>query len=334
MKVVILGGLGFIGKNLYEIYKEFRDPGDRIYLIDHDQSNMFDALEKVFLNFKSHKNDNIFLCDLNDYEQFEKWMDEIYRVEGNIDILYNFAATVGVEEVSKNPLVAFTNNIEITKNIVKYFEIKQDIPTIVHASTSEVYGEDSSITESFKFHIDTSKPQTLYAVSKIANEAMLASLKSKTHVIMLRYFNISGKHQKRGVMYEMTQDMLRNSSCRVNSKAFRNFMNVEAAVYATYLIAHNKDLLTDRFKTFNIGSLRAENYISMRELSTVIKDVLKLTDIQIEEINNPEIHWITSRNVFPIMLERFICDIGKQEEFQKRDIAVKEIVQKMLPNNI
>ena len=60
------------------------------------------------------------------------------KLKNNFDIIYNFAAILGVRNVTKKPYITLTQNIEITKNLIDFCKKKKNCK-FINFSSSEVY---------------------------------------------------------------------------------------------------------------------------------------------------------------------------------------------------
>ena len=92
IKVLIIGGAGFIGKNLIEFYS--KNKANKIDVIDNFSRGKND---KFFKKLSLNKNIRIIKLDLSKKNLILKKLNNDY------DYIYQLAAILGVENVIKNP---------------------------------------------------------------------------------------------------------------------------------------------------------------------------------------------------------------------------------------
>ena len=123
MKIAILGGLGFIGTNLYnELSKK-----NKVKILDNFE---------IRNNLKYHKNIKIYKCDILK-------LSSIVRHTKNVDIIVNLAAQTGVLESNLLPEKSINLNILGTLNILKACKANK-IKHFINASTAgAIYGNSN-----------------------------------------------------------------------------------------------------------------------------------------------------------------------------------------------
>jgi len=176
-RILVTGGAGFIGSHLVKRLVELKhevvvaDILLRGNKIDHD----------VFSQIEFHN------ADVMDREA----MMELSR---NVDLIYHFAAVLGVDVVADNPVITMDTETIGTRNIAEC-AINNGVKKIIYASTSGVYGH-SAIEKSFTENIQLD-PRTSYAIAKRYNEIYLAAQFEEKGLesISLRFFNVYGQHQ-------------------------------------------------------------------------------------------------------------------------------------------
>lgn len=184
MKILVTGGLGFIGSHtVVELAKENHE----VIIVD----NLFNAKEEVLEKLKkiTGKTFKLYKYDLNDKEKVE----EIFE-ENDIDAVIHFAGYKAVGESVKEPLMYYSNNLITTINILESMK-KHNVKRIVFSSSATVYGEQSvpKYVETMK-RGETTSP---YGTTKAMIEKILEDLyfsDNSWDIIILRYFNPVGAH--------------------------------------------------------------------------------------------------------------------------------------------
>jgi dTDP-glucose 4,6-dehydratase len=156
MKVLVTGGLGFIGSNFIRYYLE-KYPKDNIINLDKiTYAGNPDNLKDIKTNYKFVKGD---ICDPKAVNQLVK----------ESDIVVNFAAESHVDNSIKNPGEFVRTNVVGTQVILSAcLEHKKRIH---HISTDEVFGE---LGPNGKFTLETPyNPRSPYSASKAASDHLV-----------------------------------------------------------------------------------------------------------------------------------------------------------------
>jgi len=262
MKAFVTGGAGFIGSHLTEKL-----------LNNNYEVTVFDNLLRGN-KLPNNKDINLINNSILDYKDLEKHTK-------NCDIIFHLAAFLGVDQVAQNPIITMeTENIG-TYNIVNA-AIKNDIPKIVYASTSGVYGKtdmEHAVNEDFNV-----SPSSSYAIAKRYNEIYLKSVYQKHNIntFSLRYFNIYGPRQdNRMVIPRFFEQAIKNEDIIVygNGMQTRDFTYIDDTIDATFNIPN----MCNGSEIINIA--KGED-ITMLELAKKIK-IITNSSSKINLVDNP-----------------------------------------------
>ena len=177
MKILITGGAGFIGSNLS---KRLVSDGHQVVVLDSLlRGNKLD--KETFAKIEFIKGD-------------VRSLDTVVRASAGCDLIFHFAAVLGVDIVADNPVETMDVEVVGTRNVVDAAEVN-NIKKIMYASTSGIYGHsaiENALTE--EVLVD---PRTSYAMAKRYNEIYLASHHEEKGLdaIALRFFNVYGANQ-------------------------------------------------------------------------------------------------------------------------------------------
>lgn len=177
MKILITGGAGFIGSNLAK--RLVNDGHDVVVLDSLLRGNKLD--KETFEKIQFIKGD-------------VRKLDTVINASVGCDLIFHFAAVLGVDIVADNPVETMDVEVIGTRNVVHAAEAN-NIKKIMYASTSGIYGHsaiESALTE--EVLVD---PRTSYAMAKRYNEIYLASHYEEKglDVVSLRFFNVYGSNQ-------------------------------------------------------------------------------------------------------------------------------------------
>ena len=163
-KIIVTGGLGFIGSNLIELLIK-----KKFYVINIDKvsysSNFYNTKD-----FEYSKNYKFIKCDILNKNKISK----ILKNE-KPDALFNIAAESHVDRSIDYPYPFIKNNIlgvfNLLEAVKSYYKNNKKFK-FIHISTDEVYGDiiKGRTKESFPY-----KPSSPYAASKASSDHLVYS---------------------------------------------------------------------------------------------------------------------------------------------------------------
>ena len=177
MKILITGGAGFIGSNLA---KRLVNDGHEVVVLDS-------LLRGNKLDKDTFAKVHFIKGDVRD-------LDLMITASKNCDLIFHFAAVLGVDIVADNPVETMDVEVIGTRNMIEAANIN-NVKKVMYASTSGIYGHsafENVLTE--EVLVD---PRTSYAMAKRYNEIYLASHHQEKglNVVSLRFFNVYGGNQ-------------------------------------------------------------------------------------------------------------------------------------------
>ncbi len=191
-RVLVTGGLGFIGKHLC---KKLLELGLHVTCLDDESASTEDAKEFIEGN-DQHSSQFSFVCG----SVLDKSLLLRLLREDDIDLVFHLAAKLGVKNIIDNQLEMLETNVLGTHNVLEAVSsTSTEIPVFI-ASSSEVYGKSDAVpfTESSSLMLGpTSVARWGYAASKILDEfeALAFWHESRLPVVVGRFFNIVGPGQ-------------------------------------------------------------------------------------------------------------------------------------------
>ena len=184
MKIVVTGGLGFIGSHTVV---ELQNEGFDVVAIDNLSNSSEDVLEGIY-NITGKK--TIFeKLDLRDKASVKNFFKKHNDTVGVI----HFAASKAVGESVENPLLYYENNIN---SLVYLLQELKDLPkaNFIFSSSCTVYGQAAAmpITE----NASVQPAMSPYGNTKQIGEEIIQDVSKVTNLnsILLRYFNPIGAH--------------------------------------------------------------------------------------------------------------------------------------------
>ena len=176
MKVMVLGGAGYIGSHtVYQLIEE----GNEVVVFDNLETGHIEAV---------HPETRFYQGDL----RYRSDIDQVLDRESDIDAVIHFAANSLVGESMVKPLKYYDNNLCGTKVLLESL-LAHGIDKVVFSSTAATYGEPqhTPILES-----DPTNPTNCYGETKKAMERMFywTHRAHGLRYVSLRYFNACGAH--------------------------------------------------------------------------------------------------------------------------------------------
>ncbi len=162
MKVLVTGAAGFIGS---AVTLSLLGRGDTVVGVDNHNDYYDPALKEARVKRQlDHVEYSHTRIDIEDQEAVERLFSQ-HEFDGVI----NLAAQAGVRYSLENPLAYINTNIVGFTHILEGCR-HNNVNHLVYASSSSVYGANSSMP--FSIHDNVDHPLSLYAASKKANELM------------------------------------------------------------------------------------------------------------------------------------------------------------------
>jgi len=225
MKVLVTGAAGFIGMH---VSQKLLARGDKVVGLDNLNNYYSVSLKEARLaRIEGHPNFAFAKIDLADRPALE----ELFR-EHNFDAVINLAAQAGVRYSLENPHAYVDSNIVGFMNVLECCR-HHDIKHLVYASSSSVYGLNTSMP--FSIHDNVDHPISLYAASKKANELM-AHTYSHLYGLPttgLRFFTVYGPWGRPDMaLFLFTEAILKNEPIKVfnNGEMLRDFTYIDDIV--------------------------------------------------------------------------------------------------------
>jgi len=291
-KIVVTGGLGFIGSNLIDLLIK-----SGFFVLNIDKvsyaSNFYNTL-----NFKNNKNYKYLKLNINNKNKLIKIFAR-YKPLG----IFNLAAETHVDRSIDSPDQFINSNILGTFNLLEAFRKyskKNKKSKLIHISTDEVYGDiiKGRTKENYPY-----SPSSPYAASKASSDHIVFSY-IKTFGIKAIITNCSNNYGPKQHPEKLIPKMIYNI---INNKPLPIYGNGKNSREWIYVKDHCEALLKI-FKsgkigeTYNIGSNKNLNNIE------ICKNLLKVAKKNIKIGKKVKIKFIKDR---PGHDKRYALDSSK-----------------------
>ena len=184
MRILVTGSAGFIGSALT---LKLLERGDEVVGIDNHNDYYDQELKEARLaRHADHPNYTHIRGDLADRETMEALFEK-YKPQRVV----NLAAQAGVRYSLENPLAYIDSNLVGFGHILEGCR-NHDVEHLVYASSSSVYGANTSMP--FSVHDNVDHPLSLYAATKKSNELMAHTYSHLYRIPTtgLRFFTVYG----------------------------------------------------------------------------------------------------------------------------------------------
>ena len=261
MRVLITGGVGFIGSHLADALVA---RGDSVLALDNLSTGFTKNTQHMVKNF------NFVQGDIRDSSL-------VNELTSQVDVVFHLAAAVGVNLILESPMQSIATNIFGSENVL--LAAANHKKRILIASTSEIYGKGIKQPLNELDDRVIGSPQKIrwsYSDAKAIDEAMAFSLNRELdlQVTTARLFNTVGPRQSSRygmVVPRFVGAALKNSPIPVygDGTQTRVFCHVLDVVDALLQLVEEPSTVNE---VYNVGG---DGEISMTDLASKVIDATK-----------------------------------------------------------
>ncbi len=249
MKYIITGAAGFIG---FHLAKKLLSEGNEVVGIDNLNDYYSVKLKEDRLKILENKNFTFYKADISD----SKAIDDIFKKHSDANYLIHLAAQAGVRYSLENP-IAYANSNMLGQVVIfdAAFRNLKNIPQIVYASSSSVYGHQEKTPFSEQDRVD--KPVSLYAATKKSCELIAESF-AATHNLNstgLRFFTVYGEYGRPDMAYfSFSDNILSGKPIKLfnDGNLRRDFTYVDDIISGIISVTHRTK--KSKHEVFNLGN--------------------------------------------------------------------------------
>jgi len=266
-KILVTGGLGFIGSNLIKLLLKKKYQVINIDKISYS-SNFYNVK-----NFNKNKNYSFIKCDINN----KKKLLTILKKNKPIGI-FNLAAETHVDRSIDDPKTFINSNILGVFNLLEVFrnysKINKKIK-LIHISTDEVFGDLKKGRSNEKFTYNPSSP---YAASKASSDHLVSAY-VKTYKLRGIVTNCSNNYGPRQhpekLIPKLIYNIIKNKSLPIYGKGKNSREWIHVYDHCEALIKVFKNGKFGEF--YNIGSNKNLNNLEItNSLIKISKKIIKI----------------------------------------------------------
>jgi len=277
-KIIVTGGLGFIGSNLIELLLK-----KGFYVINLDKVSYASNFYNV-KDFKLNKKYKFFKININNKQKIEKIFSK-YKPSG----IFNLAAETHVDRSIESPKEFIESNVVGVFNLLEAFRNyskKNKNAKFIHISTDEVYGD---VLKGRSKENDPYIPSSPYAASKASSDHLVYSY-VKTFKLKAIVTNCSNNYGPKQHPEKLIPKMIYNI---LNNKPLTLYGKGKNSREWIFVMDHCEALLNvfnnGKFGNFyNIGSNKNLNNIEIcKHLINIAKKFINLgTHVKIKYIKD------------------------------------------------
>jgi len=300
MKVLLTGGLGFIGRRFIENFQNFHD---LVIFTTENSIKKFNSTEisKVTVETGSIEDNS-----------FQKIM-----LKHKPEVVIHLAAKSGLKNCEENPDSAFNCNVFGTYNVIKTCaEINSKL---IFISSREVYGE--TINESTK-EDDPLLPNNIYGITKMLAERLIINTSQKYNVnyVILRLTNLFGPGVYERGVNRIIKMAVKDKKIQIyGGEQAINIVYVDDVVELINLILCEKCSWNE---IFNVGS---NNTLKIKKFVDEVKKLVDDVDIEYLPARNIE-NFIFNPNLEKIQREmKFTTKTSLIDGIQKTIKWIKSV---------
>eukprot|EP00792_Barthelona_sp_PAP020_P006580 TRINITY_DN3030_c4_g4_i1.p1 TRINITY_DN3030_c4_g4~~TRINITY_DN3030_c4_g4_i1.p1 ORF type:complete len:317 (-),score=82.66 TRINITY_DN3030_c4_g4_i1:599-1549(-) len=280
MKLLLTGGLGFIGSHVVEVFKELENV--EIFVFDNGSTG-----NNYFV--KDFENVTLIMGDItnkNDYCQLPK----------DITHCIHLAAAISVAESMINPEKYELNNVIGSQYLLDWFKEQKDenenyyLQKICVASSAAVYGNPkvAKLPET-----EATGGLSPYATTKFEMESLLKSFQHETGIecISFRFFNVFGPRQDPSSQYSgvmsIFMDRIKNNKGLV---VFGDGLQTRDFIYVRDIVNGFKTFFEtkiDHYFSANLGTSKAISLLDL--IDCLFKITGKTVDVSFKDAREGDI---------------------------------------------
>ena len=258
-KVIVTGGLGFIGSNLIKILNQ-----KKFFIINIDKVSYASNKKNIPTNIQNYK----FYKENINNKNFIIRILEKYRPS----LVFNLAAETHVDKSIDGPKNFINSNILGVFNLLEAIRMYNKKLKLINVSTDEVYGDINKLSSKEN---DAYNPSSPYSASKASGDLLIKSYIRTYNLpaVITNCCNNYGPNQyPEKLIPTIIYKIIRNETIPIygNGKNVREWIHVNDHCEALIKIAINGKI----GESYNIGSgVKIQNIELMNKIISIFKKI-------------------------------------------------------------
>lgn len=251
MRILVTGGVGFIGSHLVE---RLTDLGSNLVVLDKSAPRRE--------SFQVHHNRSSV-----EFHQVDLLTDSLNDYFDGIEEVWHLAANPDVRVALENTKLDLEQNILVTFRVLEAMKENQ-VKRILFTSTSTVYGEADQIPTPENYGPST--PISFYGATKLACEALISAYchTFDMRTVIFRLANVIGPRSTHGVIHDFLQKLRKNPGeleILGDGSQKKSYLYIEDCIDAMLLAAR-----ASRIQGVNIYNIGSEDWITVKEIARIL----------------------------------------------------------------
>jgi dTDP-glucose 4,6-dehydratase len=258
-KVIVTGGLGFIGSNLIRMLNK-----KKFFIINIDKISYASNKKNIPANIKNYKfykeniNNKHFIINI-----LKKYQPSL---------IFNLAAETHVDKSIDGPKNFINSNILGVFNLLEAIRTYKKKIKLIHISTDEVYGDINKLSSKEN---DAYNPSSPYSASKASGDLLIKSYIRTYNMpaVITNCCNNYGPNQyPEKLIPTIIYKIIRNETIPIygNGKNIREWIHVNDHCEALIKISKKGKI----GRSYNIGSgIKMQNIEIMRKIISIFKEI-------------------------------------------------------------
>ena len=266
MRVLVIGGAGFIGSHLCDALLA---DGHKVICID----NFSLGTKENIAHLQGEENFVLYEADAADKGE----LDEIFE-KTEPEAVYHLAANSDIQASAVNPDVEYRNTYTTTYNVLGCMR-KYGVKRLFFASTSAVYGDKRDVL----LDEDTPNlsPISYYGAAKLGSEALISAFTYMNDMcsLVFRFPNVIGPRLTHGVIYDFIRKLKADSS---KLEILGDGRQTKPYIYVADLVEAiiQLSMSVDQAKGVSLYNLGVDGETSVTRIADILCEEMGLSSVE------------------------------------------------------
>jgi UDP-glucose 4-epimerase len=270
MKIMIVGGLGFIGSHMTR--RQLENEAAAVVVYDNFSSGRLWHLG----DRAEHPRLKIVRSDVKDLPALTAAME-------GVDKVYHYASNPDIAKAMRQPDIDFWEGTYLTQNVLEAMRV-QKVKRLLYASGSGVYGDAGEVEVHENF--SPMLPISTYGASKLACEALICSYchMFDMNARAFRFANVVGPRPTHGVCYDFVRRLLKDPTTLQilgDGTQSKSYVHVEDVLEAIEWVGRGE---WSGFDYFNVAT---KDYMTVTQIADLVIERMGLRGVQYDYSGGP-----------------------------------------------
>ena len=266
MKVLVVGGAGFIGSHLCDALLL---EGNEVVCLDNFSNGTKENIKHLRKNkyFKLYEKDASVFEDVDGIVESEK-----------VDYVFHLAANSDIQASASNPEIEYRNTYTTTFQILHSMR-KHGVKKLFFASTSAVYGDKRDVV--LDENTPNLAPISYYGAAKLGSEALISafSYMNDMQVLVFRFPNVIGPRLTHGVIFDFIKKLEDNPK---HLQILGDGRQTKPYIYISDLVDAIMSFKNINLQGVTLYNVSVEGATCVKSIADIICEEMDLDDVEYE----------------------------------------------------